>query len=463
MSSLTNPIAEEAFVGGLIGPQHRLDEVEGDPIEPEAITTPALRDLYEAILRLYPRVPPTPTNLAPLTVLPKDELERLALEFAGTPVGFHASIVRDYEAQRRLHSAVGKAEQILRSGRGNATERYEEVMAIMEAARPALGEQGIRSFEQSVDEFLDVIDARRNDVSRAITLPPGFNLGHYVDRLKPGWLITMSARTGYGKSIMGEMLAEHAFFEGHRVLYMHLENMPEEVWDRRCVRWSQGSVTMDDLRDGRVNGDQIANQMRAAAARVKAKYDNWLRYVHARGWSWLRIVSAIRASKPDVVIIDYIQKINLYAGFPSQMPEWRRYELTLDSLKETAEIETHPCAIIVFSQEDAEGNTKATKTLADKVQLHVRLLREQLDEDRVIGNEVFHEGELDPVGHLQVVKHNSGRTGFAPVFVRGQSFTIFPAVLGTHFSEDQPASGKPRENKRRWRGVGPHVNPFTGR
>lgn len=258
-----------------------------------------------------------------------------------------------------------------------------------------------RLLEDHTDDFLPKLNVEFEDLSIEALLKKNkeesrwrFNLptlAHRVAGVNDGHFVVVGARPNVGKtSFHASMVAGPDGFaaQGARVAVLCNEEAAHRVGIRyltACVGKSASEIRMD---------------VKAASEKFKRIRDN-IMLVDASGWDTNRIESMCKSYEPDVMIIDMIDKVNVYGSHAREDQRLRAvYQTSRDISKEWG------CAVFGFSQlsADAEGRTRINQSMLEGSKTGKAA---EADLMLLIGKAPVVEGqsEEDPWRYLNIVKN----------------------------------------------------------
>jgi replicative DNA helicase len=224
--------------------------------------------------------------------------------------------------------------------------------------------------------------------------------------LPRGSLSIIAARTRQGKTTLALNFMVHNIRSKHKTAFFSLEMTRKQILDRISSMTTNTPYSMIHKRVLQEGHRQvICNELPELAAGTRM---NILDSVH----SVSGIISEIERIKPDILFIDYVQKIR-----PDRYTESRHHDIEaiIDRLKEAAV--RYDCHICVLSQINRAGsdkprleNMKESGALEEGGDIVMILHRENGPDGRTPGE----------IGVLMVEKHKYGETGFVDVFFKGK-------------------------------------------
>lgn len=434
-------------------------------IDPSEIDDPTARIIYKSAMyaaddNKYGLLP-TAYNLATIAIkegLVKDSsdtpgqfaagITQLANEFiqyAEAGVSSPASIaglaasIRNYTSLKRLTKAGADIVKMASDDDLTATDKYEQMAAAVEAARPDLVEARVYTLDDQIRMMGEM--ARRQQAllgEYLMNLPSEWRVDEYIPYLLPSLLYTFSGLTGRGKSSILRQVAFHLAKCGKTVLYFHLEDDIERQINN-YTRTLTGASVMELLAgDARGKYKEAAKQLKE----IKKNNRGEVVFVHCPDATTNFIRTRTLLFKPDVIIVDYLQKINKTQYLArAQGNSAAAMEAVVESLKQIAENDKHNCVVIMGSQEAEYENgerkgTAGTRTAEHKAQAVIEFERVKLKETdvkEIITPEQIREaakkdkslakyadgeavsiadvGNLSGFGYINIVKNNDFGTG----------------------------------------------------
>lgn len=211
----------------------------------------------------------------------------------------YARIVVENAARRRLTTAGTRIAQIAKSGEGDPRTITELAMAEIEAATPNVATASVTRLGDFIG---DVIDDLASDEPIAGIEWPYRDAARILLPLRPGNLVLVGARPAVGKSVTLVDIARHAAIHDGKTVVLFSMEMPKEAIAERIIsaeaRIHQSRVQAKALDDG--DWDRVAAAAHLLAAAQLHVYDT-------PAVSISDVRGAIKAHKPDLVLIDYIQ------------------------------------------------------------------------------------------------------------------------------------------------------------
>lgn len=335
-------------------------------------------------------------------------------------VNSSAATVRDHIALKNLMRYAQNAQGMAASSAFGAVDLFYEMSHELQMAQP-------NSIVAEVYTLSDLRSIARQMIERQksllgqklMTFPPEFGLDDHIPYILPGLMYAITGLKGHGKSSLLLMIADWLALCGFKVLYFHAEDDIERQFVREARRLTGASPR--EIMAGDVRG-RGASTIKMLAERHKNSGGEVI-FSHCMNQPVSYITMITNSFKPDVIIVDYLQKLNI-------VPQLKtaggiRHEalaLATEELKQLAEGYQHQCAVILGSQEaerDGEREyrkgTAGSRQIEWKSQVVVEIERLRLTEkdqpEIVNGIQIAGPGDLSGFGSLIIGKNNDGSTG----------------------------------------------------
>ena len=218
--------------------------------------------------------------------------------------------------ERYIQRETAKSAQALLDA---SYEDYKEVGSILEKHSKLIEE--LRHVQPSKIRDIEVlVEEMKATVEEDTNLIP-FNLGH-LDTFAGGMtrkeITVLGGRPGHGKTTLVINIIRGLVEQGYRVMLFNREMSNTEMLKKMVVMESSslkyGDIRRNDLSEGN------KEEFEAVAERIKGNYGEFLMYDNVRGLD--DCLREIAKHKPDVVIDDYIQLIQV-----DGVKEGRRFEI----------------------------------------------------------------------------------------------------------------------------------------
>lgn len=305
MSEQTPDELERNVVGTLILCPHRLIDVEASLSEPD-FASPTCRAAYRAIRKL--RGETTFQSLADYLALneppPGQSWLAWVVESAQCVVSdahltWHVRMVRDHSRLRQATTALLRASQDAASVRpalqGEVDGFLSGIHASLETIQ-RIGEDGLRRAPPAVEGVRIFTDREKRGLDTGL-----YDLDHYVNGLKPGQVVLIGARPSVGKTTLALQIALNVAGQGGRVLFLSLEQSPEEIQGRAASNLS--GVALNKIQSGRVTQEDFEAFEQAAADFDKLK----LHIDELTGPTIEKVRSIIQRRLPvDLIVLDHL-------------------------------------------------------------------------------------------------------------------------------------------------------------
>ncbi len=323
---------------------------------------------------------------------------------------------------------------------------------------PASKEKSERTFPGALKAWKQQRLETANNIRAGIPIGPNFPwavLRDKIPALKMGWLTTIIAKTGHGKSTIALILAIHwAHVQGYDVLFLHLETDVVDMMDRYIAAellipadaWDTGATINGTTDRAFVDQEPFKSQIEETETKIEELNETmgYIDYIHCPGIvpEDLRaevvrhkVISEMRG-RELIVIVDYYSEADT-TGLGFNVAE--RNNWMADFLKEVAESEESKCYMIALAQfdPDAAYDEKSKSWNGGKLymrsQAYIRIEREIATSEvwwrkggQVMKDFLQQPIKLQDIGDwsakttLNVIKCNQGKTGeVLTLFVNG--------------------------------------------
>lgn len=234
------------------------------------------------------------------------------------------------------------------------------------------GSEGMMSWEDSFnyeDKLLDMYAQPAHLEGLEKWTMPWDSWGNFIDPAENGVLINIAGPDGIGKTVCGEMFAEHWARNGLNGVYVHFELNRKIMIERRLCRY--GTVPRRALVSNTLHPD-ARNRLDAARNFVRT-WPGSLTYLHAPGWTMDQVVGQLRYLQHkglcDFAVIDYLEKakasarqLKLFDG------QYQREADDVETLKNFSEDDNAGCRVVMLSQLGKAGKqTPFNELTRDKI------------------------------------------------------------------------------------------------
>jgi replicative DNA helicase len=238
-------------------------------------------------------------------------------------------------------------------------QRYRLDELMLDAARdlasivPSGGVERMSDMKQRIDD---------HEAELAAGIKRGLDMGiplfdEMTYGVNPGMLMTIAGFSGRGKSALSTWIGTNLVEQDATVLMLSLEMTRREILERvdtMIMNFSSRSLNRYELTDA-----EITHWRRIAGLYAQAKGD-MIVVDKLAGCTIDRLYAEINRYKPDVTIVDYIQRIK---GLPSQrnIPKHEIYDEAANDLKSIA-IQTDSAVILCSQDNRGAADTGSTET-----------------------------------------------------------------------------------------------------
>ena len=310
--------AERHILASLLALPHSMIRVV-DRLAPEHFYSETYREVYEIMLGLYERKRlPTPSSVYYVLkttnnpLMSQDDLLALSQEHSlfGDVVD-HAEQVISRANYRQLWYAANEIGQMAMRGDEDAIERS---VALLDRIATRVNQPKVPSFAEACDAFLEELHQRMEDRQQGIAhgLHTGYReIDRMIGGLQPGDMITIAALTGLGKTAFAINIAMNVASRAKHCMFFSLEMKRNKLLQRIFARVSL--VDQTRLRDG----DLDEACFRAIQARMQGLKKCRMEIDDSAtllGDICAEIRKRHHEDPLDLVVIDYIQLVELRAG-----------------------------------------------------------------------------------------------------------------------------------------------------
>lgn len=340
-----------------------------------------------------------------------------------------AAAINDHTNTKRLNAYAAQVQTMRGDTSLTATDLYEQMQEKLEQVRPDAIEARIYTVGDLRRIMAELRNERRNLLGQKLmTLPSEWWCQEYVPYLLPSLLYTITGLTGRGKSSVLQQLADHLAKCGFKVMYFHAEDDISRQIDRMARRLTYASPRELMAGDPRNKYRVVADILRDREANSHGS----VTYCHCIGKNAHFIGTVTRHYRPDVIIVDYLQKLNRAAELSAAKGnDPAALANVVEQLKLVAENDQHQCVVIMGSQEaehesgqEYRKGTSGTRQAEHKAQCIIEVERVRLNENDTPeqggdGTVIAGPGDLSGFGYFNVVKNNDGSTGSVTCIFNG--------------------------------------------
>ncbi len=420
--------AEQSVLGGMLLSKDAIADVV-EVLNGTDFYRPAHQSIYDTILDLYGRGEPAD----PITVSAELTRSGQLTRIGGTPylhtlissvptaanAGYYAQIVAERAVLRRLIEAGTRIVQ-LGYGAANDAGDIDDVVDRAQAAVYDITEQRTSEdyvrLEQLLQGTMDEIDAIASRGGVSLGVPTGFSeLDQITNGLQPSQMVTIAARPGVGKSILGLNLARQCSIRGGEASVIFSLEMSKSEITMRLLS-AEAKVPLHHMRSGNMSDDDWGR----LARRMGEVADAPLYIDDSPNLTMMEIRAKSRRLKQrhnlKLIVIDYLQLMTSGKRVESRQMEVSEFSRSLKLLAKELD-----CPVIAISQlnRGPEQRTDKKPMLSD--------LREsgaiEQDSDMVIllHREDMYERESPRAGEADLIlaKNRNGPTGTITVAFQG--------------------------------------------
>ncbi len=268
----------------------------------------------------------------------------------------YAELVKDSSVRRgRWHMAQELVKKIYD---GVETEEIEtwlknEILGVTANESPLMSWGDSFVYE---DELEKGYGSQENSEALRRWSLPWATWNNYIDPAEPGTLLTITAADGVGKTVVGEMIAEHWARMGNRGVFVHFELNRKVMLQRRICRYA--GITRRSLITDALNDEERKRYFKA-----KEYIRSWtggIEYLHTPYWTIDAVLGQLKSlhkqGKCDFVIIDYLEKAQASTRQMKLFNSLNQREADdVEMLKSFSESEDFGCRMVMLSQFNKEG------------------------------------------------------------------------------------------------------------
>lgn len=300
--------AEENVIGTLLTTDDWNDEIL-PIVEPDMFEDALLGKMYFEIRAMYGKgtVPDISVLAQRLTEYPQDMIEQTLRSAIANCETYQAktsarAVVDNYNAKR-----VGKILSETQINGANVYDAVERIRTELDGVR--ISGEDSRPISEIAGEHKDGYFKKKD--RKAINT--GFKtLDADLGGLEGGDMIVVGARPAVGKTAFAMQLASQISGGGHKVQLFNLEMTEKQIYERMVSY--EGGIPLYRIRtaEGFMNTEEEVRFSNANEI-MAAKKD--LLIVSTGGKSVSEIRKSVKAKKPDVVIIDYLQLLKAESSY----------------------------------------------------------------------------------------------------------------------------------------------------
>jgi replicative DNA helicase len=330
--------AEKAVLGAMVTNDRSCEEALGE-LEDRDFYSETHRSVFRACKELVESGKPV-EHVAVASRLGEDgrKLVFSLVEAVPTYSGMPQWIASLKEHSMR-RGVLARAEKVVEAATlGNPLSEVEELNAFATDTQEG---QGVQTFGMLHEDYIERVMLRKAGET-TMGIPTGLP---NLDRATTGWhdgdLIIIAARPSQGKTVFAWQSAVNAARHGYSVFVMNLEMAFERIHERVCCAIS--GVSYEDWRRGKITAMDAERLIAASAhlSELPIKIHN-----PRNGTSIADLKRAVRATRPDIVFVDYLQLLESDAS--GRADRYVTVTLVSNDLKQLALAEHIP--VIAVSQ-----------------------------------------------------------------------------------------------------------------
>lgn len=326
-SEPTDAQAEEAVLGAALLSSRALDDASGI-IAPKDFSKPKHEEIYTTMLGLWRDGKPTDPVSVAAALTAAGALNRvggaayLHTLLTATPTAanaaWYAQIVRERAAFRRIQAA---AEKVGYASRDTITTAEElaafATQQIEEATGVSVSPPSGVNFAEEFEAFIEEVSAPLPPTQKGITWGYlAFDQQADVRPMLPGQLVIIGARPKIGKSTFFRRTAlDVALRQGKRVLIHSMEMSKQEVIQSLVA--CEAEVLLKNIQDHTLT----EREHQKVAKMWERLTDSTLIIDDSPDVTLESLGASIRTWKPDIVILDYVQLMDVPGGRDARYQE----------------------------------------------------------------------------------------------------------------------------------------------
>lgn len=358
---------EDYVLGCLINEQKYRDKLLNIP--EDAWTTPENKEIFKVMKDLYIKKP----NFQVVDLLPlfpasiQDTITFLASETIVT------ALFEDYFENFMDRYKKRKAKEVC--------EKYIAAENDIDSLIAEL--ENIRSYQSYQQTSLDMdklliayyehIEKLYMSGGKIAGVPTGFpTLDELINGLQKGTMTVLAARPGMGKTTLAVNIATNALKQGYSVLYFDTELPPFSIMNKIMARG--GVAPYEDLAKGRLTHEQWKKFI-AGYEWLKGKKFFLRSHVftpHITVYDILTEIRKIRAQygiNIDLVIVDYLQKLEIESSYRSRYEEVSKISRILSGIAASENVAMLAVAQLSRNVEHREDKRPTLADLRDSGQI----------------------------------------------------------------------------------------------
>jgi len=301
----------EDFEKGLIGTLYYSDSADGclEWLLPEAFLNPLNRTIFANIKKYYNDngKKPEPLQVADMVksegFSDKDIIKYLSEAVRDYEIGFYALGTAETMMNRYFQRLLYKA--ITEPNGNDFSEKITEIQRIINSinVNSEMGEDGLEMAEKYAELYFCEKDVK--------SMKTGFYSIDEIAALEGGDIVVIGARPSVGKSAFSTQIAQNVALQGNKVLYFNLEMKVQQMYERIIA--NLGDINLTRLKNAVLFKGDDEKKYLSAIEQLKQIGKNLVIVSDRQNITSIRKV--VKAQKPDLVIIDYLQLVKVTAVY----------------------------------------------------------------------------------------------------------------------------------------------------
>jgi replicative DNA helicase len=410
--------AEECLLGACLGAAYALPAASEEGVTESDFEFPAHREVWKALQRaaaklghgevLDPLLVATEMNGTLETIGGVAYLHGLATTCpALSNARQYAREVMDASLQRKVRGLLFDLQDSDKDGAGLLEELQARAFALERKPREA----------KTMNVALQEVYLEAEHPTRATCSYPWREVDYLTRGLRPGWLTYFAGESSQGKTAAALEVADWTVSDGKSVLYLSLEMKAFEL----AVRIAQREGFRAEALFGQVAQDEDFKTLSRLIVEPK-----WQRLQVESVQSVGQIGAVIRRAKPDLVILDYIQLLDI--GRDTRTEGTTKNSRALKMLAQQYNLPILALSQLSRGGKDERGKMPGLWRLRDS-----GALEQDADAVVFVWRERKEDGEgMLPEGAFIVAKARMGRQGKVRFVFDGdrQRFTLVTGRFG---------------------------------
>ena len=317
----------------------------------------------------------------------------------------YARVVTQYSRARQMQRGAVNLISQLSENFGAIDEIMDRYVAdVLTLSDGGMGAESECTAKQGMVQLMRQLEARYESKSQLIGLPYGLRkLDMLTCGMEPQEYVVLAARPSMGKTLAALQITRHVADRGKRVLWFSLDMSKEGLFQRLVA--SGAKVNLQQIRNGQMSGQEYARV--SIAATKLAELDI---VVCDTPCTELDILRKTRKVKPDLVVVDFLQKIKPLRRSSNRVADYTEVSASMKNTLKELDI---PGLVLCQLSRDNEKESRRPK-LSD--------LREtgaiEQDADTVIF--LHAKNKTDPTREIIIDKQRQGECALFEVAFVGE-------------------------------------------